>query len=58
MAKKYLISKMENTTNLKNAAVANALNSDSASTPEKNIVRTKNIFQIYIHARLSIAGRR
>jgi hypothetical protein len=30
MASKYLISKMANITNLKNAAVAKALNSDSS----------------------------
>lgn len=35
MARRYLISKMENTTNLKNAAVAKALNSDSATPPKK-----------------------
>jgi len=30
MARRYLISNIENTTNLKNAAVAKALNKDSA----------------------------
>jgi hypothetical protein len=47
MAKKYLISKMENTTNLKNAAVANALKSDSASTTERKIIKTKTPSNLY-----------
>ena len=37
MARRYLISNIEKTTNLKNAAVAKALNKDSACQEAKNI---------------------
>lgn len=38
MARRYLISKMEKTTNLKNAAVAKALNRDSATRNKQNYI--------------------
>jgi len=42
MARRYLISNIEKTTNLKNAAVAKALNKDSTWQEVKTIIRLSN----------------